>query len=194
MFCGSSITQYLEYNFICVYIIYIMNAEVPKPAPTIEDAIPITTTLQNAASSVGESISNLIPGTTTTEEKKDEEEPVLAEEAPAEAPEEADLGVDTSIESMGVGPSVESALAPVEDTFANVVSTSTSTSSSTGTKKRGKKGKMCKCPTKKQKGSKKKYPRCKRGRRSPKTKKCKGAKKCPKGSKKDPATGACKPK
>ena len=178
-----------------------MNAEVPKPAPTIEDAIPITTTLQNAASSVGESISNLIPGTTTTEEKKDEE---TLEEAPA------DLGVDTPIESMesdpmGVGPSVESALAPVEDTLApvedtlaNVVSTSTSTSTSsstkTKTKKRGKKGKMCKCPTKKQNGSKKKYPRCKRGRRSPKTKKCKGAKKCPKGSKKDPATGACKPK
>ena len=177
-----------------------MNAEVPKPAPTIEDAIPITTTLQNAASSVGESISNLIPGTTTAEEKKDEETPVLAEEAPAVAEEApADLGVDTPIESMesdpmGVGPSVESALAPVEDTFANVVSTSTSTSTSTKTKKRGKKGKMCKCPTKKQKGSKKKYPRCKRGRRSPKTKKCKGAKKCPKGSKKDPATGACKPK
>ena len=180
-----------------------MNAEVPKPAPTIEDAIPITTTLQNAASSVGESISNLIPGTTTTEEKKDEETleeaPAVAEEAPV------DLGVDTPIESMesdpmGVGPSVESALAPVEDTFANVVSTSTSTSTSTSsstktkTKKRGKKGKMCKCPTKKQNGSKKKYPRCKRGRRSPKTKKCKGAKKCPKGSKKDPATGACKPK
>ncbi len=169
-----------------------MNAEVPKPAPTIEDAIPITTTLQNAASSVGESISNLIPGTTTTEEKKDEEAP-------------ADLGVDTSMDSdsmgvgpsvesmdsdsMGVGPSVESALAPVEDTFPTVVSTS----SSTGTRTK-KKGKKCKCPTKKQKGSKKKYPRCKRGRRNPKTKKCKGAKKCSKGSKKDPYTGACKPK
>lgn len=180
-----------------------MSEETPKPAPTVEDAIPITETLQNAATSVEESIKSVIPGAVTEEEKEEDNSQGVG--PPIESFQESSTDVgspgdsqsqsvsSTDDSSQGVGPSVETPeamFAPVEDTFDNSASTSTST----GTKKKRKKRKKCKCPTKKQKASKKKYPRCKRGRRSPKTKKCKGARKCDNGYKNNPSTGVCVPK
>ena len=151
-----------------------------------------------------------------TEEKKEESILDKVTSAFSTATDAVTATAPATPESEGVGPEIgevpppvsepavvspdESATeAPPTDAAVPVFGPLDSMSMETEKKKDGKKGtkknkKNCKCPTKKQKGSKKKLPRCKRGRRSKKTRKCKGAKKCPKGSKTDPAPGACKPK